>query len=86
MEELEQQPRKELTFLWEGREFKTLHERSTAAALLVTWLSQKIPKNPKKTTNKSQNQKDCKTLGDKEQIFLPGPAANRDKLFVSQKF
>lgn len=48
MEELEQQPRKELTFLWECREFKILDKKSAAAALLVTWLSQKIP-------NKSQN-------------------------------
>lgn len=49
MEELEQQPRKELTFLWELREFKILFKRSTAAAL-VTWLSQKKP-----SPNKSQN-------------------------------
>lgn len=53
-EELEQQPRRELTFLWECREFKILDKRSTAAALLVTHgYHKKIP-------NKSQNRESAK--------------------------
>lgn len=80
MEELEQQPRKELTFLWECREFKILDKRSTAAALLVTWLSQKKYQINHRT-ERLQN-----IRGKRTQNSLPGRVANRDKLFVSQKF
>lgn len=70
MEELEQQPRKELTFLWELREFKILFKRSTAAAL-VTRLSQKKP-----SPNKSQNREIPKYSMTKNTHF---PARNNSK-------
>lgn len=55
MEELEQQPRKELRFLWELKEFKILFKRSTAAALPVTWLSQNKPHQINHRTERFRN-------------------------------
>lgn len=81
MEELEQQPRKELRFLWELREFKILFKRSTAAALPVTWLSQNKPHQINPRAERFQNMRWQRTC-----ISLPGAIANRDRFFVSQKF
>lgn len=81
MEELEQQPRKELRFLWELREFKILFKRSTAAALPVTWLSQNKPHQINHRAERFQNMRWQRTC-----ISLPGAIANRDRFFVSQKF
>lgn len=79
VEELEQQPRIELTVLWELREFRILYKRSTAAALLVAWLSQKTHKINHRT-ERLQN-----IRGQRTGISLPGKTANRDGLSVSQK-